>query len=351
MVLLLRPADIRGLLPMAEAIEAVEEGFREWGLEPGLNAPRRRIHMPSGVRVSVHQGGVPGLGFGGLLTHCEWVRPQATHQEFGLRNHPVAVLYEAAEGRLTALIVGEPTASELPDVGESQALRTAATSIVGLKRLARPDAAVVGVFGAGMQAKAHLVGLATARRLREVRAYRRDAAACRRFAAEMSALLHTDVRPVARPEDAVRGVDVVLAATNASQPVFDGAWLEPGQHVTSIVGSNIGLVRGGFTREPRREIDDTTLRRSDLIVVANRQQVVQDEQGDLYDPIQRGIIALDDLVELSDLVAGKVPGPVSATQITLYKNNAGQGLADVALAARLLQRARERGLGVELGFE
>src|SRR5205823_14243134 len=125
---------------------------------------------------------------------------------------------------------------------------------------------------------------------------------------EMTDALRTEVVPVDRPEDAVRGVDVVLAATNASVPVFAGEWLEPGQHVTSIVGSNVGLVQGGFTPRKRREIDDTTLRRMEVIVAASRAQVLQDQQGDLYDPIQQGVIRDDQLLELSDVLTGRA-GP------------------------------------------
>jgi ornithine cyclodeaminase/alanine dehydrogenase-like protein (mu-crystallin family) len=130
--------------------------------------------------------------------------------------------------------------------------------------------------------------------------------------------------------------------------VFEGAWLEPGQHVTSIVGSNVGLVEGGFTPRKRREIDDTTLRRADRLVVASRAQVFQDQQGDLYDPLQQGVFADDQLHEIGDVLVGRVPGRSSAAQITLYKNNAGQGIADVAIGARVYARARERGLGLEL---
>jgi ornithine cyclodeaminase/alanine dehydrogenase-like protein (mu-crystallin family) len=141
---------------------------------------------------------------------------------------------------------------------------------------------------------------------------------------------------------------VIVAATNASVPVFDGAWLEPGQHVTSIVGSNVGLVEGGFAPRKRREIDDTTLRRADVLAAASRSQVLQDQQGDLYDPVQNGIIRLEQIHELGDLLAGNAPARTSPEQITLFKNNAGQGIADVAIASLVYQRARERGLGLEL---
>ena len=126
--LLVSPQEIRGIVSMAEAVEAVRLGFREWGENPQLNAPRRRIHIPTGVRVSVHQGGVPAAKVTGLMTHCEWVKPMADEQVYPRLNHPVIVLYDSAEGELKGIIVGEITCAELPNNVAVTGLRTAATS-------------------------------------------------------------------------------------------------------------------------------------------------------------------------------------------------------------------------------
>lgn len=342
---LIQPGEIRGIVGMAEAIEAVRLGFREWGKDPQINAPRRRVHIPTGVRVSVHQGGIPAAGATGLMTHCEWVKPLSDHQEYPRLNHPVTVLYDAAEGELKAIIIGEITCSELPDNVAVTGLRTAASSAVGTDILARKDAERIGILGSAGQARNHLVALARIRNIKEVRVYSRTAANCRKFAQEMGPLLNIDVRPVASAEAAVRGVDVILTATNSSVPVFDGNWLEPGVHVTTIVGSNVGLVQGGFTRAKRREIDDTTLQRSDVIGIASVQQAIQDEQGDIFDPVQKGIIRWEQVIEIGEIVAGKKEGRTRPEQITLFKNNAGQGVADVALGALVLRKAEERGSG------
>ena len=305
---LIQPGEIRGIVGMAEAIEAVRLGFREW------------------------------------------VKPLSDHQEYPRLNHPVTVLYDAAEGELKGIIIGEITCSELPDNVAVTGLRTAATSAVGTDILARKDAERVGILGSAGQARNHLVALARIRNIKEVRVYSRTAANCRKFAQEMGPLLNIDVRPVASAEAAVRGVDVILTATNSSVPVFDGNWLEPGVHVTTIVGSNVGLVQGGFTKAKRREIDDTTLQRSDVIGIASVQQAIQDEQGDIFDPVQKGIIRWDQIIEIGEILAGKKAGRSRPKQITLFKNNAGQGVADVALGALVLKKAEERGLGQVLSL-
>lgn len=343
--LLVEPQEIRGIVAMEAAVEAVRTGFREWGENPQLNAPRRRIHIPSGVRVSVHQGGVPAVQATGLMTHCEWVRPMADHQEYPRLNHPVIVLYDGAEGELKGIIIGEITCSELPNNVAVTGLRTAATSAVGTDLLARPDAERLGIFGSAGQAKNHLVALTKVRRIKQVRVYSRKPENCTRFADEMGPLLNLDITPVASPQDVVRGMDIVLAATNSSVPVFDGNWLEPGTHVTTIVGSNVGLVKGGFAQAKRREVDDTTLARSDVLGIVSIQQAIQDEQADIYDPVQRGVIRWEELIEIGDLLAGNKEGRTNADQITFYKNNAGQGVADVALGALVLEEIKKRRAG------
>ena len=349
--LLVNPSEIRGIVTMAEAVEAVRLGFREWGENGALNAPRRRIHIPTGVRVSVHQGGVPAAKATGLMTHCEWVKPMAEEQIYPRLNHPVIVLYDAAEGELKGIIVGEITCAELPNNIAVTGLRTAATSAVGTDLLARPDATSLGIFGAAGQAKNHLLALMQVRQLTEVKVYSRNPANRKQFAEEMGPVTNLNITPVDSPEKAVRGVDIVLTATNASVPVFDGNWLQPGQHVTTIVGSNVGLVKGGFTAAKRREIDDTTLTQSHVHGIVSIQQAIQDEQADIYDPVQRGVLRWEQLIEIGEILAGFKEGRTKAEQITFYKNNAGQGVADVALGAKVLENIQKKNIGQTMKLE
>ena len=347
-LLLVSPQEIRGIVSMAEAVEAVRLGFREWGEDPQLNAPRRRIHIPTGVRVSVHQGGVPAAKASGLMTHCEWVKPMAQEQIYPRLNHPVIVLYDSAEGELKGVIVGEITCTELPNNIAVTGLRTAATSAVGTDLLARPDATSVGIFGAGGQAKNHLLALMQVRKLKDVKVYSRNPDNRKKFVDQMGPVTNLDITPVSSAEEAVRGVDIVLTATNSSVPVFDGNWLQAGQHVTTIVGSNVGLVKGGFTSAKRREIDDATLARSDVHGIVSIQQAIQDEQADIYDPVQRGVIKWEQLIEIGEILAGKKEGRTKADEITFFKNNAGNGVADVALGAKVLENIKRKNAGQKL---
>src|SRR6266508_5023604 len=346
--LLIQPQEVKGIVGMEAAVEAVRTGFREWGENSQLNAPRRRIHIPTGVRVSVHQGGVPAAKATGLMTHCEWVKPMAEEQVYPRLNHPVIVLYDSTEGELKGIIVGEITCAELPSNIAVTGLRTAATSAVGTDLLARPDATSVGIFGAAGQAKNHLLALMQVRKIKNVKVYSRNPENRKKFADEMGPVSALDITPSSTTQDAARDVDILLTATNSSVPVFDGNWLQAGQHVTTIVGSNVGLVKGGFTSAKRREIDDATLARSHVHGIVSIQQAIQDEQADIFDPVNRGVIKREQLIEIGEILAGKKDGRTKSDQITFYKNNAGQGVADVALGAKVLENIKRNNAGQKL---
>jgi ornithine cyclodeaminase/alanine dehydrogenase-like protein (mu-crystallin family) len=163
----------------------------------------------------------------------------------------------------------------------------------------------------------------------------------------MERLLGVEVRSVATPEQAVKECDIVLCATNSSVPVLMGRWLEPGMHVVSIVGSDKGLVSAGYHSAKRREVDDDSIRRADLIVVNSVEQIRQDEHADIYDTVAAGIKRWEDIHEIPDLLNGTVRR-TSAREITLFKNNAGLGVADVAILAKVYKIAKEKGLGFEV---
>jgi len=326
----------------------VETAFREWGKNPVLNNPRQRTHTPD---VSIHHGAAPFLGMTGYMSHCELLKQFPEHQKLVFHGHPMTILYDASTAELRAILVGNPTSTELPISHAATELRTAATSAVGTYALVRRDSRTLGLFGAGNQARAHLVALSKLYRFQKVKVYTRSPENREGLARDMDQRFDLPVEPVDEPRKAATGVDIILTATNASVAVLDGNWLEEGVHITSIVSSNIGLIKGGFLRKKRRELDDTTIRRSDVIVVCSKSQAIQDEQGDLFDPVQAGILSWDKVEELGNLLNGEVPGRSSDRQITLFKNNAGQGIADVALGALAFKKILEKGKGQELPIQ
>jgi len=355
MVLVLRPQEIDGLMTMKEAIEVVEEGFRQWTRHPDFSEVRHRTHMPSNVRVSVHHGGLPSVGVTGLMTHCEWTKNPTTKEghsieAFPVRGRPVQVLYDAETGELRCIIVGEPRAKEM-SLSVISGLRTAANSAVGTDVFARKDAETVGMLGSQNQARYHLIALKEIRNLRLVKVYSPNPQHRKEFADQMGALLNLEIRPVSSAEEAVRGTDMVIAATSSNVPVLDGRWLDPGVHVTSIVVSNIGLKRGGFVARMRQELDDESMRRAAVIGVNSRETIRVDQPGDFIERLDKGIIAWDKIVEVGEVLNGLKPGRSRSDQITLFKNTGGVGISDVAIGGRLYQLAKEKGLGLELPID
>lgn len=342
--LLLQPEDLENLVDMAGAIDAIEQACGDASTWPIVNAPRRRIHSPDGVRFSCFPGGVPSRGVIGIVEHTERIVQDGPIQRSLDREHQICVLHDSRDASLIAMLVGS-----IPErvVGYTArtALRTGAISGVGFRHLARENATTCGLIGAGGQAVTQLLALKSVRRIKTVRVHTRTQENREAFAKKYGPLFELEIIPVASAQEAVRGADVIIAATNTNVPVVFGEWLEPGQHLTSIVGSNIELVRGGWLKEPRREIDDAAVLRAACVAVNSREQVIQDEQGDLYGLIESGRIRAEDIAEIGDLVAGLRPGRASDDQITLHKNNAGTGAADIAIAHCAYECARKEGRG------
>lgn len=342
--LLLHPEDLEGLVSMADAVDAIEKAYAGAADFPVINAPRRRIHSPASVRFNTFPGGIHELGVIGLASHAEVVTQDGPIQHFGNREHQICLLHDSNDAHLLAILIGAISEREIGYTTQT-ALRTGATSGVGFRQLARKDARVAGLFGAGNQAVTQLLALKSVRPIERVKLYTRTRESRLRFAQTYGPKFGIEITPVDDPRDAVRGSDVVMCATNTNVPVLMGEWLEPGQHVSSIVGSNIALVRAGWLDRPRRELDDRVVERADVIAVNSREAVVQDEQGDLFEPIEKGIIVLDDLAELGEIALGKRPGRTSDDQITLHKNNVGMGIGDLAIATCAYRRALAAGRG------
>lgn len=315
MILFLREAEVRELLTMEEALQLVEEVFRQHGLGTAINRPRFRVRLSNGI-LHIMPAATPfskSLGFKAYTTF----RGGARFLFF---------LYNSDTGELLAIM-------EADRLGQ---MRTGAASGVATKYMARPDAHTVGLFGAGWQAQTQLMAVCAVRKIQKVKVYCRTPEKRRTFSQEMSALLSVEVQPVDVPEDVVKESDIVITITTAREPVLNGEWLKPGTHL-NVAGSNSAI---------KREVDDTTLKRSNLIVVDSREDGMI-ESGDLIIPVEKGIIHWGQIRELGEVVAGYIPGRRTPEEITLFKSN-GLAIEDVAVAARVYELAKQRGVGMEL---
>lgn len=227
--------------------------------------------------------------------------------------------------------------------GYLQLIRVACTGALSARALANPDAGDLAIIGTGGQAWWHLLAMQQVRRLRRVRVYSPSEANRKAFAERARAVLDVPIEAAESAESAVRGADLVVAATNSSVPVLKGAWLSPGAHVISIVS--------GDRKNVRREIDDEVVRRSARVIAHWKQNAMHHQTGDLAGPVNAGVLRWEEVDDLSDVIAGKVPARRNAQDITLFKNNGGMGLQFAALAPVVYERAQALGIGKALPAE
>lgn len=202
--------------------------------------------------------------------------------------------------------------------------------------MARKDARTVGIVGTGLQARTQLEAVAAVRPLERARAFGRNPERRTQFCWDMSSKLGLPVEPAASAEEAVRGADIVIAATNATAAVVFGKWLAPGMHINAI-GANF---------PQKRELDDSAVSRASLIAVDSIEQSRQ-EAGDLIQAFGADETRWSAVRELAGIVAGRIPGRSGDVQITLFKSS-GIAIWDVAVAARVFELAQEKQLGLRI---
>ena len=317
MELFLNEEVVRQLLTMPLTIEAVEESHKELSLARAIDIPRQRTRLPQ-TALHILQGALPGRDAIGYKAY--------TSNRSGIRF--LVHVFSAASGALRVVM-------EADYLGM---MRTGAASGVATRWLARPDAEVLGVFGAGWQAEGNIEAIAAVRKLRKVKVFARNTERLAAFCAKMSDRLQIDVVPGASPEDTVRGSDIVSTITTASSPLFDAAWLSPGTHINAA-GSN-SLIR--------REVGEDVLKVSRPIVVDSVETALK-EAGDLLPVMEKGRLSERQLVELGDIILGRHPGRSKPEDITLFESQ-GMAIQDISVAVRLEALARENGLGVELPY-
>jgi alanine dehydrogenase len=345
MALLIKAEEIKGLVSIDEAITAVEKGFRDQASHPHFSLPRQRM-MAGDRRINIHSGGCVELGVAGTFIHYERHRYTKEDQSYAAAGKRVYMAYDSETAALLTIIIGSIPLYDFDD--NDIATETAITSAVGTKHLARADCHVLGLYGTGRQARRHLKVMCSLRPIRTVKVFSRKPENRRAFCALMQSHVNAEIVPVNEPKQAALGSDLIVCATGSNVPVLFGDWLEEGQHVTSIVGSNKELLQEGLVSRPRRELDDQVLTRADVIVATLRQQGIYDEQGDLAEPVAEGLLKWEDIRDLSALLGGQATGRTSAKQVTLFKQNSDQGVGFMALARLVHDKARAAGVGTEI---
>lgn len=297
--------ELEEILTVSQAIEVLKRAFTA---EQPKNPLRTHLDVSGGELLLMPASGEEGLGVK-LVT----LAPENPGRGLPFL-HSIYVLFspQSLEPKLTV------------DGAALTALRTSAVSALATKYLARPDSSLLVLFGAGVQANAHLDAMMAVRPIRRVRVVSRSPQAAERLAQRARAL-HLDA-DVAGSET-VSDADIVCTCTTSDSPVFDGGLLPDGAHVNAV----------GAYRPDRRELDDVTIGRAKIVVETRGAALA--EAGDIIIPIERNVITDSDIVaDLGEVVRGAIVR-TSSDQVTVFKS-VGVAFEDLAVAGAVLERGQ-----------
>jgi ornithine cyclodeaminase/alanine dehydrogenase-like protein (mu-crystallin family) len=311
-VLLLTEDDVRQVLTMEMALEAVAAGLRKMALDEAQNVPRSRCQTDHAM-LHVLSASAKTLGVMGYKAYATSKRGAHFH----------LALFDGKSGALLALMQADY-------LGQ---MRTGAASGVATEYMARPEASEVGLFGTGKQARTQLLAVCKVCKISRVQVYSPNEEHRRQFAAEMSERCGVEVQPVPRPELAAEDKDIVITATSSREPVLNGHWIAEGTHINAVGSNFLG----------KAEIDAVTVRRCESIVVDSKDQA-RLEAGDFVQPLEDGSIHWADVHELGQVIVGRYAGRKHPQDVTLFKS-LGIAIEDVAVAAKVYAKARDAGIG------
>ncbi len=323
-LLYLSASNVRLALPMPEAIAAMREAFVQLADGQATVPARMRLDFTEERGVALfmpaHSARAKKLGLK-LVTLFE------QNRALGLPLiNALVLLFDATNGLPLAILEG----------ASLTALRTGAASGAATDALARPDATLVAIFGAGVQARTQLEAVCAVRPIRQARVHDVNPEAAARFAREMSEYLRIPVEPAATPASALAGAQIICTATTSREPVFSDRDLSPGAHINAI----------GSYKPEVTELPAATVARAHVVV--DQRSAAAEEAGDLLGPLRQGLIDQAHFsTELGAVLAGRAAGRRSADEITLFKS-VGVAIQDLYAASRALENAIRLKLGVHL---
>jgi ornithine cyclodeaminase len=322
----LRGAEVRQLLPMAECIDLMHRTMIAVSERRVVLPLRSVMAMPGGLGML---GNMPGYladpeCFGvKLVSMIPRNKPPQYSSHLGL-----VLLFEAEHGRPVALL----------DAGRITAIRTAAASGLATRLLARPEAGDLAILGAGEQAQSHLEAMLAVRTLHRIRVWARDVDKAAAFADAEGARHGVVIETAATVADAVAGADLICTTTKARDPILFGEQLVPGVHL-NVVGSSIAATA---------EIDTPAVVKSRFFVDYRESTV--NEGGEYLRALKAGAIMPEHiLAEIGEVANGSKVGRRAPSDITLYKS-LGVAPQDLASAHYVLDKARAAGVGQVIDF-
>lgn len=325
-MLILTRDDVQKALPMSQAIEAVKDAFAQ------LWAGQADVPLRTSLDVPHHHG-------------VTLFMPAYLHDDDAMALKIVSVFNDNPSKGLPlihALVIVVDAESGAPEAVMDgtylTALRTGAASGAATDVLAREDAHVAAIFGAGAQGRTQLEAICAVRPIEEVWVCDIEREKAERLAEDMSKVLAPSLNVAKTPAQALRRADVVCTATTSSTPVFDDADVQPGTHINAI---------GAYTPQMQEIPPETVLRAK---VVVDHHQAALAEAGDLLIPIEQGLMSAEHIyAELGEIITGGRAGRETVDEITLFKS-VGVAVQDVAAARAALEAAHGSALGTDVAL-
>ncbi|ALE06967.1 ornithine cyclodeaminase [Arthrobacter sp. ERGS1:01] len=322
MTLILSNSDLAALVDMKATIAAVELAFGDIARGTAHQPAPTSLHLPGSDARFLP---MTALADSQQLAAVKMLADIPANRDAGLPTQRSTIM-------LASQLTGETLA--ILDGRVPTRVRTAAASAVATKHLARPDSRVLGLVGGGALAVEHVDAILAVLPIEEIVVWSRTTTTTDTFRARV-ARHGLPVTVAGTAEEVFATADVACTLTPAIEPVVEGRWFRPGQHINAV---------GSRPRPEHREIDSWGMTRSRVIV--DSLATAAEKSGDLLIPIREGALSLEDVVaELGQVVAGHQTGRRNAADITLF-NSVGIGLLDLAIGRLLYDLALERGMGL-----
>jgi len=309
---------------MPSAIEAMKNAFAAMAAGDVLMPNRTHMDITASQGVTLVMPSYVSGDHEALAVKVVSVFPKNGSR--GLARIQAAVnVFDPSTGQPVALIEGSALTG----------IRTAAVSGAATDFIAKPNTPVLGIVGAGVQARTHIEAVCSVRGIERIQIYGPTVAKLEKLAEEVQQLpgVPSEIVIAASADEAVQDADIVCAVSTAVDPVFDDQSIKPGAHINAV----------GSYQPHVREIPTATVVRSRVYV--DQREAAWEEAGDLIQPLRAGQITADHIVaDLSELATGMKPAKLEGSQTTLFKS-VGLAMQDAFAANVCLKAAKELGLG------
>jgi ornithine cyclodeaminase len=323
-MLVLSEKQVQSLIDLDELIAALEQAHIQYSTGKAIMPVRLVVPLPQ------IQGRITSMP--GYLNEDKTLGMKVVtyFQDNPKQNLPAILatimLFSSDTGKMLAAMDG----------GYITAIRTACASALATRTLANANTPVLGILGAGVQARAHIQALTRVRKLSRIKLYSPSGTSARRIKEDLERPCGLAIEVVDSAQAAVRDSDLLVTVTTAKAPIVQAEWLKPGVHINAV----------GSHRPDLREIDGATMKRAKVVVDSH--DAVMAECGDILLALKEQSIGAADIHgEIGEVLAGVKAGRSSPSEVTLYKS-VGIAIQDVAAAQLVYRKALERNVGTDV---